>query len=105
MVGLRYLHYAYRLSNEAVVARWVHSLYYRPFTGETFFQHRPPIDPSSLSRRRGRIGEEGGEWLLAPTIHTGQMSDVIEEDSVERVGVDLEEDQKMGVGPCFPAEA
>ena len=58
------------------------------FTGETFFQHRPPIDPSSLTRWRGRIGEEGVEWLLTQTIQAGQKSGVIDEDSAKRVAVD-----------------
>ena len=55
--GLMYLQHAFKLSDEAVVARWVENPYYQHFTGETFFQHRPPIDPSSLVRWRKRIGE------------------------------------------------
>lgn len=88
VAGLLYLQHAYRLSDEAVVARWVENPYYQQFTGETFFQHRPPIDPSSLTRWRGRIGEEGVEWLLTQTIHAGQKSGVIDDDSVKRVAVD-----------------
>jgi IS5 family transposase len=71
-----------------VVARWVENPYYQHFTGETFFQHRPPIDPSSLTRWRGRIGEEGVEWLLTQTIRAGQKSGTIDEDSAKRVAVD-----------------
>ena len=52
MVGLLYLQHAYPLSDEAVVARWVENPYYQYFTGETFFQPRTPIDPSSLSPSR-----------------------------------------------------
>ncbi len=55
--GLMYLQYAFNLSDEAVVARWVENPYYQHVTGEAFFQHRPPIDPSSLVRWRKRIGE------------------------------------------------
>lgn len=54
-----------------------------------FFQHRPPIDPSSLTHWRGRIGEEGVEWLLTQTIRAGQTSGVIDEDSAKRVAVDM----------------
>ena len=64
VAGLMYLQHAYGLSDEAVLARWVENPYFQHFTGETVFQHRPPIHPSSLSRWRGRIGEEGVEWLL-----------------------------------------
>jgi IS5 family transposase len=88
VAGLLYLQHAYRLSDEAVVARWVENPYYQHLTGETFFQHQPPIDPSSLTRWRGRIGEEGVEWLLTQTIRAGQKSGVIDENSVKRVAVD-----------------
>jgi len=41
VAGLLYLQHAYRLSDEAVVARWVENPYYQHFTGEVFLQHRP----------------------------------------------------------------
>ena len=88
VAGLLYLQHAYRLSDEAVVARWVENPYYQHLTGETFFQHKLPIDPSSLTRWRGRIGEEGVEWLLTQTIQAGQKSGAIDDDSIKRVAVD-----------------
>ncbi len=63
VAGLLYLQHAWRLSDEAVVARWVENPCYQHFTGEIFFQHRPPIDPSSLKRllrRRSAIEPEIG---------------------------------------------
>ncbi|KMK67223.1 Transposase domain (DUF772) [Puniceibacterium sp. IMCC21224] len=83
-----YLQHAYRLSDEAVIARWVDSPYVQHFTGETFFQHQPPIHPSSLSRWRDRIGEEGAEWLLTKTIQAGRSVGIIDDDSLARVSVD-----------------
>ena len=50
VAGLLYLQHAYGLSDEAVLARWVENPYFQHFTGETIFQHRSPIHPSSLSR-------------------------------------------------------
>lgn len=88
VAGLLYLQHAYRLSDEAVVARWVENPYYQHFTGETFFQHRPPIDPSSLTRWRKRIGEEGAEWLLTKTIEAGRRSGAVQARSLSRVAVD-----------------
>ena len=88
VAGLLYLQHAYRLSDEAVVARWIENPYYQHFTGETFFQHRLPIDSSSLTRWRKRIGEEGVEWLLTQTIDAGRKSGAIDEGSVKRVAVD-----------------
>jgi transposase, IS5 family len=88
VAGLLYLQHAFRLSDEAVVARWVENPYYQHFTGETFFQHRPPIDPTSLTRWRKRIGEEGVEWLLTKTIEAGRKSGTVEEKALDDVAVD-----------------
>ena len=88
VAGLLYLQHAYKLSDEAVVARWVENPYYQHFCGEVFFQHRPPIDPSSLTRWRHRIGEEGAEWLLTKTIEAGRTSGAVDDKSLERVSVD-----------------
>ncbi|WFE77161.1 IS5 family transposase [Roseinatronobacter sp. S2] len=90
VAGLLYLQHAYKLSDEAVVARWVENPYYQHFCGEVFFQHRPPIDPSSLTRWRNRIGEEGAEWLLTKTIEAGRVSGAVTDKSIERVSVVME---------------
>lgn len=71
-----------------MVARWVENPYYQHLCGETFFRHRPPVDPSSLTRWRNRIGEEGVEWLLTKTIEAGRKAGVISERSAETVIVD-----------------
>lgn len=88
VAGFLCLQHAYRLSDEAVVARWVENPYYQHFTGEVFFQHRPPIDPSSLTRWRKRIGEEGVEWMLTQKIEAGKASGAIDDRSLRRVAVD-----------------
>ncbi|MBT52786.1 MAG: IS5/IS1182 family transposase [Mameliella sp.] len=88
VAGLLYLQHAYRLSDEAIIARWVENPYYQHFTGEVFFQHRPPVDPSSLTRWRKRIGEEVAEWLLTKTIEAGRTSGVVDDRSLSRVTVD-----------------
>jgi IS5 family transposase len=88
MAGLLYLQHAFRLSDEGVVARWVENPYWQHFTGETFFQPRPPIDPSSLVRWRKRIGEEGVEWLLTKTIEAGRKSGAVESQALDAVAVD-----------------
>ncbi len=88
VAGLMYLQHAHGLSDEAVVARWVENPYFQHFCGEIFFQHRPPIDPSSLTRWRKRIGEEGVEWLLTKTIEAGRASGAIDKRSAEKVIVD-----------------
>lgn len=49
VAGLFYLQHAFRLSEEAVVARWAENPCWQHFCGETFFQHRLPIDASSMT--------------------------------------------------------
>ncbi|TRD15514.1 transposase, partial [Palleronia caenipelagi] len=56
VAGLLYLRHAFRLSDEAVVVRWAGTPYWQHFCGETVFRHRLPIDPSSMTRWRNRIG-------------------------------------------------
>ena len=46
--------------------RWLENPYHQYFCGEEYFCHELPIDPSSLSRWRGRIGEQGSELIHAP---------------------------------------
>jgi len=88
MVGLTYLGHAYGLSDEAVVAGWVENPYWQYFCGETYFQHRLPIDSSSMSRWRNRIGEKGCEKILAETLQAGLRSGAVKETSLKRVNVD-----------------
>ncbi len=88
VAGLLYLQHAFRLSDEAVVARWVENPYWQHFCGETFFLHRLPIDPSSMTRWRNRIGEEGVEWLLTETIKAGQRAGAVQDDHLRKVTVD-----------------
>lgn len=68
VAGLLYLQHAYDCSDEAAVNTWVENPYWQHFTGETWFQTEVPIDPSSLTRWRKRIGEEGVETMLMVTI-------------------------------------
>lgn len=88
VAGLFYLQHAFRLSDEAVMARWAENPYWQHFCGETFFQHRLPIDPSSMTRWRNRIGEEGVEWLLTETIRAGQRAGTVQDDHLRKVTVD-----------------
>ena len=88
VAGLLYLQHAYALSDEAVVARWAENPYWQHFCGETFFQHRLPLDPSSLTRWRKRIGEEGVEWLLTQTIAAGKRAGVVKGNDLKKVTVD-----------------
>jgi IS5 family transposase len=65
-----------------------HSYRDQVFTGETYLQTEPPIDPSSLSRWRKRLGEAGVEELLAQSIEAAKRASVIKPASIKRVIVD-----------------
>jgi IS5 family transposase len=71
MVALHYLKYPYDLSDEATVQHWVENPYWQHFSDRQFFEHELPIDPSSMSRWRKRLGEAGAEAMLKATIEAG----------------------------------
>ena len=65
-----------------------HSYRDQYFCGETYLQTELPIDPSSLSRWRKRIGEEGVELLLAVTIEAARAAGLIKKSSLDKIIVD-----------------
>ncbi|HDR8957859.1 IS5 family transposase [Burkholderia vietnamiensis] len=88
IAGLLYLQHAFDLSDEDVVWQWEENPYWQVFTGETYLQTEPPIDPSSLTRWRKRLGEAGVEELLAETIEAAKRAKMIKTASLKRVIVD-----------------
>ena len=88
MVALHYLKYQYDLSDESVVQHWVENPYCQHFSGEQFFQHEVPINPSSMTRWRHRLGEAGAEAMLKETIETAVRMKVITPAQIKRVNVD-----------------
>lgn len=94
LVGLQYLKHCYGLSDEAVVSGWVENPYWQYFCGETYFQHVPPIDPSSLTRFRQRIGESGCERILQVTVSAGVQSRTVKAADFKRVTVDTTVQEK-----------
>lgn len=88
LVGLSLLKHTYDLSDEALIQRWVENPYYQYFCGEQFFQHKPPINPTTLGRFRRRLGEAGMKQLLSLTIKAGLSTGTIEDDSLKTVAVD-----------------
>jgi IS5 family transposase len=88
MVALHYLKYQQDLSDEDVVALWVENPYWQHFSGMRHFQHRMPIDPSSMTRWRKRLGDAGAEQMLRATIEAGIEMRVIRPAELKRVNVD-----------------
>jgi len=85
---LLYLQHAFDLSDEDVVWQWLENPYWQVFTGETYLQTKPPVDLSSLTRWRKRLGEAGVEELLAETIEAAKRANVIRNASLKRLIVD-----------------
>ncbi|MFT3721024.1 IS5 family transposase [Pseudorhodoferax sp.] len=85
VAGLLYLQHTVDASDEAVVNTWVENPYWQFFCGETTLQTELPIDPSSLTRWRKRVGEEGVETLLAASIEAARRGGVIHKSSAQQV--------------------
>jgi IS5 family transposase len=88
MVGLHYLKHVHDLSDEEVVARWVENPYWQFFCGFDFFQHEVPIDASTMTRWRQRIGPAGLEEMLKASVAVALDTGVARPSSLERVSVD-----------------
>ncbi len=102
MVGLLYLKHAFDESDESVVARWVENPYWQFFCGLCYMQHELPIDPSSLSRWRKRVGAERLEKLLETTIRTALAMKAVKPQEFQKVNVDTTVQEKA---IAFPTDA
>jgi IS5 family transposase len=102
MVALHYLKYQHDLSDEDVVALWIENPYWQQFSGMRHFQLRMPIDPSSMTRWRKRLGDAGAEQMLRATIEAGMKMRVIRPAELKRVNVDTTVETKA---IRFPTDA
>lgn len=94
MVSLHYLKYTYDLSDESVCESWLQNPYWQYLSGMRYFQHEAPLDPSSMSRWRGRAGEAGMQELLQQTIRTGLDTNAIKPTQLQRVNIDTTVQEK-----------
>jgi IS5 family transposase len=88
MVALHYLKYQHDLSDENVVSHWVENPYWQHFSGERCFQHRVPVDASSMTHWRQRLGDAGAEQMLRATIVAGIEMGTIRPAQLKRINVD-----------------
>ncbi len=88
MVSLHYLKYTHDLSDEETVAIWVENPYWQLFSGRQHFEHKLPIDPSSMTRWRKRVGVDGAETLLKQTIQTALDQKYLKRTQCQKVNVD-----------------
>lgn len=99
MVGMLLLKQLYNQSDESVIARWNENPYWQYFTGEEFFQHSAPFDPSDFVHFRKRVGEPGMEKVLSLTVrlHSGSESEpeVMVDTTVQEKNITFPTDNKL----------
>src|SRR5260370_34765681 len=88
MAGLAILKHTYNLSDEMMCELWIENPYYQYFCGEEFFQHRLPLDRSSISNWRHRMGEERLQALLQESLAVATKSGAMKPGDLARVIVD-----------------
>jgi IS5 family transposase len=102
MAGLAILKHTYDLSDEAVCELWLENPYYQYFCGEEFFQHRLPLDRSSMTHWRNRMGAERLQALLQESLAAATRSGAIKPADLARAIVDTTVQPK---NVTFPTDA
>jgi IS5 family transposase len=88
MIGLHLLKHIHQLSDEGVCALWVENPYYQYFCGEEYFQHRFPIQRSSMTHWRQRVGEDFFETLIQESLRIAFDSKALKKNQLKRIVVD-----------------
>jgi IS5 family transposase len=102
MAGLAILKHMHNLSDEVLCERWLENPYYQLLCGEEFFCHRLPIDRSSLTRWRQRMGEDKLTALLQESLHAATRLGAAKPADFTRVIVDTTVQPKA---IAFPTDA
>ncbi len=85
MAGLAILKHTYNLSDEVVCELWIENPYYQYFCGEEFFQHELPLDRSSMTNWRNRMGEERLRALLQESLAVATKTGAMKPGDLARV--------------------
>ncbi|MFC5049725.1 IS5 family transposase [Rubritalea spongiae] len=88
MVGLHLLKHAKALSDEEVCRQWKENPYFQLFCGEKYFQHRFPIERSSMTHWRKRIGDKKLETLISELLRVAHQTGALDIESLSKVIVD-----------------
>lgn len=91
IVGLLLLKQIYNLGDETVMERWVENPYWQHFSGEIYFQYRPPFDPSDFVHFRKRMGEEGMQRIFKESILLFSKEELKKEVKEVRVDTTVQE--------------
>ena len=99
MISLLYLKHAFNESDEDVVQRWGETPSWQYFSGNEYFEHRWPCDPTQLVKFRKLIGEEGVEEMLARTVEVAVTLKLIAKKELCRIIVDSTVQEKAIAHP------
>ena len=102
MAGLAILKHTFNLSDEELCARWIENPYFQYLCGEEFFCHALPLDRSSLTRWRQRMGEEKIITLLQESLSVAVKTGAMKLSDTRRVIVDTTVEPK---NVTFPTDA
>ena len=102
MAGLAIPKHTYDLSDEVVCELWIENPYYQYFCGEEFFQHRLPLDRSSMTHWRQRMGEQRLQALLQESLAVATKVGAMKPRDLTRVIVDTTVQPK---NITFPTDA
>jgi IS5 family transposase len=99
LMGLHFLKFAFDCSDEVVCARWVENPYWQYFCGMETMQHAQPIDPSSLSRWRDRLGYDVFQKMLMLTVRAAVAFGLAKPEDFKEVAVDTTVQEKAIAHP------
>lgn len=102
LVGLHLIKHTEGISDEKVCRDWVMNPYYQYFCGEEYLQFELPIDRSSMSNWRKRMGEEKLEKLISETLRVACEEGAMQVKDAQKVIVDS---TVMEKNITFPTDA
>jgi IS5 family transposase len=68
LISVVMLQIIYKLSDEQVITAWSQNICFQHFSGICYFAHKRPFDPSTLTRFRARIKQDGFNIIFAETV-------------------------------------
>lgn len=102
MVGLHYLKHAFNFSDEDACDQFRQNPYWQYFCGLEFFEHELPLDRSSMTRWRNRIGPDKMETLLKESFQVALRSKFAHPSELKKVVVDTTVQEKA---VAFPTDS
>jgi transposase, IS5 family len=88
VAGQFILKHTHSFSDETLCTRWLENPYYQYFCGDQVFRHELAFERSSMSRWRGRLGEENLEAVLQESLSVAHKTGALETKDLERVVAD-----------------